>query len=225
MPVLANPRQEIYCKHRAKGLNPQKAAIAAGYSNGSGTASNLENDPDVVKRIEEIMEADEVRRVQAREAAIASAKMVGAMTGVSRAWVLEQLAENAKLAANDGEYRDSNSALELIGKELGMFQGASKGTNEDTAPPPMSLDAMTSIMQEAEANRPALPMKDDEEIFNPTADDIRDMLGGQLGGAPNLAKARELSLGSETDIAFHEDYGALPDDEEAPATDAENDTE
>ena len=217
MPRLGNERQEIYCKHRAKGLPPAKAATVAGYATGSGITTTLEAEPEIISRIRELMDEAETDRQTKRAAAIASAKVVGAMTGVSRAWVLERLAENAQLAANDGEYKDSNSALELIGKELGMFQGASKGEGEEQNTPPIGLDQMTSILDEAEASRPAIPaLEGSEAAYTPSQEEVLDMLGGSLKGKVNLADARQLTTGSETDIALHEDFGDLPDDEETP---------
>ncbi len=217
MPRLGNERQEIYCKHRAKGLPPAKAATVAGYATGSGITTTLEAEPEIITRIRELMEEAETERATKKAAAIASAKIVGTMTGVSRAWVLERLAENAQLAANDGEYKDSNSALELIGKELGMFNGASKGEGEGEDTPQMGLDQMTNILDEAEASRPALAPPDGTEIYTPSQEQVLDMLGGSLKGKVNLAEARQLTTGSETDIALHEDFGELPDEEETPS--------
>jgi hypothetical protein len=53
-----------------------------------------------------------------------AAKMVGQVTGISKAWVIQQLAENAINAKEDGDYGESNAALTLIGKEYGMFKAA-----------------------------------------------------------------------------------------------------
>jgi hypothetical protein len=66
-----------------------------------------------------------LKREQQRTAAMEAAKMVGQVTGVSKAWVIQQLAENAINAKQDGDYGESNAALTLIGKEYGMFQGGS----------------------------------------------------------------------------------------------------
>lgn len=212
MPRLSNDRQENYCKQRAKGMKPAQAALIVGYATGSGTQSNLESDPAIEARILELMEEAETERMARREAAITSAQAVGAVVGASKAWVLQQLAQNATLASNDGEYKASNEALKMIGEELGMFQGASKGQGDDAAPKTMDLHQLTNVLDQAESDRPAA-LVDEERVkmfAPPSEEQVLDMLGGAIGGKPNLAEARRLNTGSETDVALYEDFDMPP---------------
>jgi hypothetical protein len=165
MPRLANDRNEQYCRHRARGMNASKAAMAAGYAPGSST-THLEKDPEIVARIEELTAEFRQKQAEQRAAAVAAAKVVGEMTGVGRAWVIEKLAENALNAAQDGDYKESNSALKLIGDEFGMFQGQKQdeGSAGSAVPPTLNMDALESVLDSAQG---ALPQV---ESTKPVAD-------------------------------------------------------
>lgn len=124
MGILANVKHENFAHLVAKGGNPTEAYVQAGYSkNGAKqSASRLLTHADVSARIEQI---------RANISALSAEK-----AGVDKAWVLEQLVDNVKIAKAaepvldhegnpTGEYKANiaaaNRALELIGKEFGMF--------------------------------------------------------------------------------------------------------
>ena len=48
---------------------------------------------------------------------------------LSREWVLEQLVDNASKAKAAGDFGPSNQALNLLGKELGMFVDKTENVN------------------------------------------------------------------------------------------------
>lgn len=140
MPILDNSRHEAFAQAIVKGLNATEAYKSVGYeakgNAAESAASRLLSDVRVTARIQEL---------QARAAD-------GVV--VSKQWVLERLIENAnramqaEAALDDdgkpvGEYRYdgsvANRALELVGKELGMFidrkevrTGALDGASPDT---------------------------------------------------------------------------------------------
>lgn len=213
---LDNERREQYARFRAKGMIPAKAAIAAGFASGSGTYSTLEKDGEIIARIQHLKELHEEDKIQRRAAKIASARTVGEQTGYSRAWVLQQLAENAARASQDGEYKSANEALKLIGDDLGMFKGGSGPDGEDgDVPKDLDLDALGALKDGWDA---ITDRKDDPVIFD---EDERAKVAASLieGHNPSSKvdpKDRALSMGSETDVAFEE-----PDvDTPAPAEDA-----
>lgn len=129
MAVLANPKRERFCQEVAKGSQQRDAYRTAGYTAQSDAAldagaSRLMTDPDVAARIAEI---------QGKAATRAE---------ISKAWVMERLMRNAQVClgevptthttvGEDGEAHDeevfrrnptaANRALELLGKEMGMF--------------------------------------------------------------------------------------------------------
>lgn len=118
MPMLDNPRWERFAQGLAAGKSASEAYVAAGYEANDGNASRLKGNEKVEARV---------------------AELLGRVTeGVvlTKQWVLERLIENAnramqaesKLGENGepvGEYQYqgnvANRALELLGKELGMF--------------------------------------------------------------------------------------------------------
>lgn len=232
MPRLDNDTREQYCRHKARGMNSTKASLAAGFAPGSST-SHLDKDPEVLARIQELTTEFQEKQAQQRAAAVAAAKVVGEMTGVGRAWVIEKLAENAQNAAHDGDYKESNAALELIGKEFGMFQGQQndEGSSGSAVPPTLNMDALESVLDSAQG---ALPSPD--TAGKPVADPALAMKliegqgsrhkAGVPAELPDVDEAleqveritspnrrdnrvrpheRRLSTGSETDVALHDD--------------------
>lgn len=99
-----NERQEKYAQALASGMTQLEAAAAANYSDASqGGHSRLANDPRVMARVKEIQGAA-AKRVE-----------------IDKAWVLRKLVRNRRRADQKGDFAACNKALELIGKELGMF--------------------------------------------------------------------------------------------------------
>jgi hypothetical protein len=122
MPELSNPKHESFAIARAKGQSVEIAYATAGYTPHRGNSYRLNKDKAVVARIAELSE------ILAKNGAEAAA--------VDRAWVLTKLIENARAAMEGEPIKNAkgkvvgrktersvaNRALELIGKELGMFK-------------------------------------------------------------------------------------------------------
>ena len=111
MPALSNPRHERFAQELAKGKSQSEAYQDAGYEPSEPNASRLTRNDKVKSRVAELQER------------------AAASVCVSREWVLEQLVENARLAKQAGDISPSNQALNLIGKELGMFIERTENVN------------------------------------------------------------------------------------------------
>jgi phage terminase small subunit len=128
---LKNSRREKFCQELTRGMSQADAYAAAGYSVTAGAkqsgASGLLREPEVAERVAEL-------KGQAAEKAV-----------LDKAWVLQRLMANAERAAQAEEVKDRegnatgefkydgavvNRALELIGKELGMFVDRSDVTQK-----------------------------------------------------------------------------------------------
>jgi len=129
MPVLGNPRHERFAQELAKGTTAIEAHRLAGYSPDRSSAWRLQHNASIAQRVGEILAAREHASAKATERAIEKA-------AVDKAWVMTKLRENAERALQSqpvfdsdgnpvGEYRYegsvANRALELLGKEIGMF--------------------------------------------------------------------------------------------------------
>jgi hypothetical protein len=116
-------QQEAYARARAFGMSQSEAmsVISGGKTKEKGTGSHWEKQPEIKNRINTL-------RHQITERAVEKAS-------VDRAWVLERLKKVAERCLQEepvmvrgeptGEYKfdsaGANRALELLGKELGMF--------------------------------------------------------------------------------------------------------
>jgi phage terminase small subunit len=135
MPPLRNDRQERFCQEYAKDQNGTRAAKAAGYSCASDAvyavmASRLIRSDKVQVRLGELGRKAEVER-RRRAVAVAERSII------DQAWVVNKLVTNVDRAMQaepvldrDGHQTGewtyqgnvANKGLELIGKNLGMFQ-------------------------------------------------------------------------------------------------------
>ena len=102
MPVLPKPRHEAFAQARAQGKTQEQAYVEAGYSPDDGNACRLTGNDRIKARVQELQELA-VNRVI-----------------VDKEWVMAQLVDNA-ISYKDTNPAVANRALELLGKELGMF--------------------------------------------------------------------------------------------------------
>lgn len=124
MGMLKNAKHEHFAGLMAKGVSQTEAAVTAGFSQRRAivTASELLARPEVKARIAEL-------RVMVVE-------RITEKTGIDKAWVMKELVEVVQMGkaaspiiGKDGESTGevkqnlaaANKALELIGKEFGMF--------------------------------------------------------------------------------------------------------
>jgi phage terminase small subunit len=129
MPILTNPRHERFAQELAAGKSAAEAHGIAGYKPNRGNASHLQSNQSIQKRVAELLQERENIHNQA------TAKAVEA-TALTKEWVIAKLIENANRAMQAEAHRDGNGkpigeysyngavanrALELLGKELGMF--------------------------------------------------------------------------------------------------------
>jgi phage terminase small subunit len=118
MPILPNHKHELFAQGLAKGLSADAAYQAAGYKRDRGNAARLTANDSIQKRVAEI---------QGKAAEKAE---------VNKAWVMERLKEIVERAMQAVPHLDhegnptgvytyqgnvANKALELLGRELGMF--------------------------------------------------------------------------------------------------------
>ena len=112
MPTLKNDRHEKFCHALVQGNSKADAYIIAGYKASQANCSTLAKRQDIQDRLAEL---------QGRAADLA-VSVAGISTGISKAWVLESLRANAVKGLKEKKSSSvANRALELIGKELGMF--------------------------------------------------------------------------------------------------------
>ena len=140
MTALSNPKHERFAQELAKGKSAEESYALAGFSPNRGNASVLKHKQNILDRVSEILDEREAIHAQATAEAIKA-------TALTKAWVIETLMENvakamqAKAMTDDegntiGEFQYqgsvANKALELLGKEIGMFVDRSINENVNT---------------------------------------------------------------------------------------------
>lgn len=131
MGPLKHPKHEHFAQLVSNGENAARAYVLAGYkeSGARQNAQRLMTKDDVRSRVQELLNA----KAAAHDAAV---KQAAQEVAIDKAWVLRRLVQNVDTAQQavpvtdregnpTGEYQQNlaaaNKALELIGKELGMF--------------------------------------------------------------------------------------------------------
>lgn len=148
--VLSNPQWEAFAVAYAKNGNATKSALEAGFAAGKNNMSAAVRGSQLLKREEVRARIDEIKQ-QVTKKALASA-------GVDRAWILEKLKENAEQALDAKDRGAANRALELLGKEHGMFQDRKIiqiGPLEQLDAP--RLQRLLALAEAAEQGRLVLP--------------------------------------------------------------------
>jgi hypothetical protein len=108
--VLNNPRRERFAQLVATGRSATDAYVAAGYAKKAAYTCG----PRLLKVVSV--------RARVRELDHTFACVSASRAAVDREFVLRELRDNALAAKRNRQYSASNRALELLGKELGMFQ-------------------------------------------------------------------------------------------------------
>lgn len=215
MPCLPNPKQELYAKHRANNFIPKKAAVAAGYATGSAIYTELENDPDVQQRIQELMDERAAKKEALRVAATEAGKIAGEITGVTHGWVISQLKNVSELALDAGDFKEAKEAAVKIGEHLGMFgkqggggEGGSGGTGEGGHV--IDLDMVERLTHQTDHLQPAKNITPKEVDPAMVQSLIEGQGGDMFANIPEPSNrvapgARELSTGSEADVAMRQE--------------------
>jgi len=128
MSALKNTRHERFAQELAKGKSQRQSYVIAGYKTHISNPSKLAKDKRIVARVAEL--GSERAKIDAMAVEKAAETL-----GIDKTWVMARLVENAERALQrvpmtneDGSvvgYRYeggvANRALELLGKEMGMF--------------------------------------------------------------------------------------------------------
>jgi len=101
--MLDNPKHERFAQALAAGKSQAEAYEAAGYKPSEPNASRLTRNDKVQARVAELLG-------RATEGIV-----------ITRQWVIERLVKNVEKADGRDEGAVVNRALELLGKEIGMF--------------------------------------------------------------------------------------------------------
>ena len=114
MPKLLNVRQERFAQEIAKGTSTAKAYVVAGYRHNPGNASNLRRKKHVSTRVADLQ--DKALEIDAK-----TTQMAAEAVSIDKAWVMRGLIDDRQAAREAQQYANAIRALELLGKELGMF--------------------------------------------------------------------------------------------------------
>jgi hypothetical protein len=135
MPALHNPRHEHFAQLVAAGQSPAHAYATAGYEERTAYTCG----PRLLKTAAVRDRVTELRQKVAEVSVTRAA--------VNREFVLRELMDNAMKAKQNQQWSASNRALELIGRDLGMFDGTSVW---DGDPDKLTADQIRVLMGKIE---------------------------------------------------------------------------
>lgn len=142
MPILKNPKHELFAQGLADGKTAEEAHRLAGYKASRSGASQLKQNLNISNRVPELLAERE--RIHGQSTAKAIERV-----SLTKEWILAKLIDNAERALQaqqvtdaegkpTGEYRYqgavANRALELLGKHLGMFVELHELSGKDGGP-------------------------------------------------------------------------------------------
>jgi Terminase small subunit len=172
MSVLDNQKHEAFAQAYVRTNNGVKAAIEAGYApSGSRNAASVRA-AGLMKNAKVKARIDELQQQLTKKASQAVA--------LDRAWVLDRLKQNADLALDEKDRSAANRALELLGKEIGMFVERKQlqiGPLEQLGAP--QLQRLLLLAEAAEQGRLTLPQPVEiiGEIIDAEVEEDVDVLG------------------------------------------------
>src|SRR5262245_22781155 len=120
MSVLPKNKHELFAQALAKGLGIGAAYEAAGYKTSPGAATRLSKNVNIQGRVKELQEA------AAEKAVVTKQWVLGRLNEVvERTMQAEPVLDREGNPTGEYTFQASSAirALELIGKELGMFTG------------------------------------------------------------------------------------------------------
>ena len=112
--VLDNAGHERFAQALVAGKSAVDAYEVAGHRRNRGHASTLRRDPKILRRVDEVLETRGQIQSRGALAAIEHARL-------TKSAVIEMLLADRELARRNGQSSAATRAVELLGKELGMF--------------------------------------------------------------------------------------------------------
>lgn len=125
---LENPKWEVFAQARADGMNQIDAYEHAGYPRSPSAASQLNNRPEVLDRIQEIaVEKAEQRRAETE------GEFDDLPEDLTREWLLKTLMKNVAIAQRAGQIAPANKAVEMIAEMIGIsFKNKTANVGDNT---------------------------------------------------------------------------------------------
>lgn len=127
MPVLKNARHERFAQALAKGKTAEKAYEGAGYRPDRGAASRLSAKVNIRDRLAEIMGR------AAEKVALDKSWVLDSLRQVRDLGLATELIDDRIKPAETFNLSAANRAVELVGKDLGMFKDLHEHTGKDGA--------------------------------------------------------------------------------------------
>lgn len=157
MPQLENHRWELFCRAMSRGAVQADAYEEAGFERSSANASTLKRRPEVMARIDELIKERlerEGKETHAGTERMDAAKAEISATGtIRKEWILEELVENIKMAREAGQFSASNKGLEMLGKEMGLFQDKSPSHGDTEAQKKLSAEQARNAIPIGQVNK------------------------------------------------------------------------
>lgn len=148
MPVLENPKHEVYAQHLAKGMKQQDAYAHAGYpSRNSSAASRLAKTPELQARVEEIKDElfAKVKDMDLTESADDYQTLQE--MGLTMNWVAAAYKNVYNIAIQNEDLGPANTAIANIQKLVEAERSGRLGEGADDQETRISLSELTGFIE------------------------------------------------------------------------------
>lgn len=139
MPKLTNVKWEQFAQNLAAGLTVMDAYENAGYPRSQSSASQLKARPEVIQRVNEILEDRQEAATRAGE------DFTGIPAELNKEWVIRMLMKNVDIAQTQGQISAANKAVEILAEIIGVKskKGTKVDDDDDSKPSPVNVDKLT----------------------------------------------------------------------------------
>ncbi len=136
MPLLENPRHELFAQELAKGTTADKSYVIAGFKEHRSNAAGLARKKHILARVAELQ--DERLKADTEATALAAKAL-----SIDKQWLMEKAEDARAQAMTNGQPAAAVSAI----KELGILSGFRVEKRQDVTPPRSLSEIEARILQ------------------------------------------------------------------------------
>lgn len=118
MPILTNPKHEVFAQSIADGMKVIDAYEHAGYPRSPSAASQLKKRPEIQERVQEIIAGARDEAIRERDLDPDALPET-----LNQQWLIKTLMKNVQIAQRASQIAPANKAVEMLAQIIGISTG------------------------------------------------------------------------------------------------------